>query len=153
MDFWVIQKSKVIPTVQAPIQRQAERGKNFTDPKRMLCLMPGLDPFVNSIGTVIVRRRSSSSGDSTTRMSSSSGGVKPPLQKRNSGSWLSRAACTPKYLWIRLALFERVLAGIIEHLVDNHEWVRLCRTCVGWQSTNILNTTIIFIYKYILFHL
>ena len=81
---------------------------------------------------ITLARRSSSSGDSTTRMLScssssnisSKGGVKPPLQKRNSGSWLSRSTNTPKFLWIRLALFERILAGIIEHLVDNHEYVK-----------------------------
>ncbi len=67
-------------------------------------------------------RRSSSSGDSITRMVSCGGpgGPKPTLQKRNSGSWLARSTSTPKYLWIRLALFERILPGIIEHLVENH---------------------------------
>lgn len=68
----------------------------------------------------LLPRRSSSSGDSITRMVSYGTGVKPTLQKRNSGSWLTRSSNTPKYLWIRLALFERILAGIIEHLVENH---------------------------------
>ncbi|XP_046443942.1 small G protein signaling modulator 1-like isoform X2 [Daphnia pulex] len=69
-------------------------------------------------------KRSSSSGDSITRMLSCGGtggsGIKPILQKRNSGSWLSKGTSTQKYLWIRLALFERILAGIIEHIVENH---------------------------------
>ena len=78
-------------------------------------------------------RRLSSSGDSASRISTSSGGIgssqRPPLQKHNSGSWLSGASSgggggrggnVPKYLWIRLALFERILAGIIEHIVENH---------------------------------
>jgi hypothetical protein len=47
-------------------------------------------------------------------------GIKPILQKRNSGSWLSKGTSAQKYLWIRLALFERILAGIIEHIVENH---------------------------------
>jgi RUN domain len=47
-------------------------------------------------------------------------GPKPPLQKRNSGSQIARTSA-PKYLWIRIALFERILVGIIEHLVDNHQ--------------------------------
>lgn len=64
-------------------------------------------------------RRSSSSGESTTRLLNNSlSQHRPPLQKRNSGSLISRT-CSPKYLWIRLALFERILSGIIEHLVEN----------------------------------
>ncbi|XP_032778431.1 small G protein signaling modulator 2 isoform X2 [Daphnia magna] len=69
-------------------------------------------------------KRSSSSGDSITRMLScggTGGGViKPVLQKRNSGSWLAKGTIAQKYLWIRLALFERSLAGIIEHIVESH---------------------------------
>ncbi len=93
-------------------------------------------------------RRSSSSGDSTTRMTTTtttttaavpaptppaSHSVPAPLQKRNSASLIGggggrggRAAPALKYLWIRLALFERILAGIIEHLVDNHKCVSIC---------------------------
>ncbi|KAJ2942782.1 hypothetical protein O0L34_g14969 [Tuta absoluta] len=46
---------------------------------------------------------------------------RPPLNKRGSGSLLSSSPPTPqsKYLWIRIALFERHLAKIIEHLVNN----------------------------------
>ncbi|VVC88810.1 unnamed protein product [Leptidea sinapis] len=44
---------------------------------------------------------------------------RPPLNKRGSGSLLSQPAPQAKYLWIRLALFERQLAKIIEHLVNN----------------------------------
>ncbi|XP_049879211.1 small G protein signaling modulator 2-like [Pectinophora gossypiella] len=46
---------------------------------------------------------------------------RPPLSKRGSGSLLSSAPPAPqsRYLWIRIALFERQLAKIIEHLVNN----------------------------------
>ncbi|CAH2093890.1 unnamed protein product [Euphydryas editha] len=44
---------------------------------------------------------------------------RPPLNKRGSGSLLSQPAPQSKYLWIRIALFERQLAKIIEHLVNN----------------------------------
>ncbi|CAG9138229.1 unnamed protein product [Plutella xylostella] len=40
---------------------------------------------------------------------------RPPLCKRGSGSLTTPPQ--PRYLWIRLALFERQLAKIIEHLV------------------------------------
>ncbi|XP_026805238.1 small G protein signaling modulator 2-like isoform X6 [Rhopalosiphum maidis] len=45
----------------------------------------------------------------------------PPLTKKNSaGSGLGPTSSTlPKYLWIRLALFEKLLAVIIDHLVQN----------------------------------
>ncbi|KAL7642157.1 UNVERIFIED_CONTAM: hypothetical protein RMT77_006717 [Armadillidium vulgare] len=55
------------------------------------------------------RRRSNSSGDSRSGMS------KPPLAKKNSGS----VTPLPKYLWIRIALFQKVLSRIIDHLVEN----------------------------------
>ncbi|XP_069998043.1 small G protein signaling modulator 2-like isoform X2 [Penaeus vannamei] len=54
-------------------------------------------------------RRSSGSGDSSSRLG------KPPLVKKNSGP----AAGSPRYLWIRVALFEKVLAKIIDYLVQN----------------------------------
>ncbi|XP_053617034.1 small G protein signaling modulator 2-like isoform X2 [Plodia interpunctella] len=44
---------------------------------------------------------------------------RPPLNKRGSGSLLSQAPPQSRYLWIRIALFERQLAKIIEHLVSN----------------------------------
>ncbi|XP_063896565.1 small G protein signaling modulator 2 isoform X2 [Helicoverpa armigera] len=44
---------------------------------------------------------------------------RPPLCKRGSGSLLSGSPPTSRYLWIRIALFERQLAKIIEHLVNN----------------------------------
>ncbi|XP_039752246.1 small G protein signaling modulator 2-like isoform X2 [Pararge aegeria] len=44
---------------------------------------------------------------------------RPPLCKRGSGSLLSQSPPQSKYLWIRIALFERQLAKIIEHLVNN----------------------------------
>ncbi|CAK1590328.1 unnamed protein product [Parnassius mnemosyne] len=44
---------------------------------------------------------------------------RPPLNKRGSGSLLSQPASQSRYLWIRIALFERQLAKIIEHLVNN----------------------------------
>ncbi|XP_022131103.2 small G protein signaling modulator 2 isoform X1 [Pieris rapae] len=45
---------------------------------------------------------------------------RPPLHKRGSGSLLgSQPPPTYRYLWIRIALFERQLAKIIEHLVNN----------------------------------
>lgn len=57
-------------------------------------------------------RRSSGSGDSTSRLG------KPPLVKKNSGS-MSGCVSPPRYLWIRVALFEKVLAKIIDYLVQN----------------------------------
>ncbi|CAG9559124.1 unnamed protein product [Danaus chrysippus] len=44
---------------------------------------------------------------------------RPPLNKRGSGSLLSQSPPQSKYLWIRIALFERQLSKIIEHLVNN----------------------------------
>ncbi|XP_068623673.1 small G protein signaling modulator 2-like [Battus philenor] len=44
---------------------------------------------------------------------------RPPLNKRGSGSLLSQPSSQSRYLWIRIALFERQLAKIIEHLVNN----------------------------------
>ena len=44
--------------------------------------------------------------------------MNPIPQKRN--SWVIKGASSQKYLWIRLALFERILAGIIETIVENH---------------------------------
>ncbi|KAL0266337.1 UNVERIFIED_CONTAM: hypothetical protein PYX00_008911 [Menopon gallinae] len=54
-------------------------------------------------------RRFSSSSDNCTRTN------KPPLNKNNSAS----SVAVPKYLWIRLALFEKYLSKIIDHLVQN----------------------------------
>ncbi|CAH2052131.1 unnamed protein product, partial [Iphiclides podalirius] len=44
---------------------------------------------------------------------------RPPLNKRGSGSLLSQPPSQSRYLWIRIALFERQLPKIIEHLVNN----------------------------------
>ncbi|XP_021705593.1 small G protein signaling modulator 2 isoform X2 [Aedes aegypti] len=60
-------------------------------------------------------KRSSSSSDST---------IKPPILKKGSShsvSTTSSAATPPvvKYLWIRLALYEKKLSRIIDHLVTN----------------------------------
>lgn len=70
-------------------------------------------------------RRSSSSGDSVNRTSGYQGTLtssvsvtKPPLQKNTSNVSLV-VSQTPKYLWIRLALFEKYLARIIDYLVQN----------------------------------
>ena len=66
-------------------------------------------------------RRSSSSGDSTSRPPNSG---KPPLQKKNSvsGVMTSTGTPSPRYLWIRLALFEKQLAIIIDYLVQNSRY-------------------------------
>ncbi|RZF42102.1 hypothetical protein LSTR_LSTR006695 [Laodelphax striatellus] len=69
-------------------------------------------------------RRSSSSGDSVNRpstqgtLTSSVSVTKPPLQKNSSSVGLT-VPQPPKYLWIRLALFEKHLAKIIGYLVLN----------------------------------
>uniref|UniRef100_A0A336LLF9 CSON010949 protein n=1 Tax=Culicoides sonorensis TaxID=179676 RepID=A0A336LLF9_CULSO len=60
-------------------------------------------------------KRSSSSSESLT---------KPPILKKNSSTGsvtnvLQPVSPTPKYLWIRLALFEKRLSRIIDHLVSN----------------------------------
>ncbi|XP_037033579.1 small G protein signaling modulator 1-like isoform X1 [Bradysia coprophila] len=58
-------------------------------------------------------KRSSSSGDSTS---------KPPILKKNSTNSMSTTSpptTTVKYLWIRLALYEKKLSRIIDHLVSN----------------------------------
>ncbi|XP_041971436.1 small G protein signaling modulator 2-like isoform X2 [Aricia agestis] len=44
---------------------------------------------------------------------------RPPLCKRGSGSLLPQSPPTARYLWIRIALFEKQLAKIIEYLVNN----------------------------------
>ncbi|XP_065201314.1 small G protein signaling modulator 2-like isoform X2 [Planococcus citri] len=71
-------------------------------------------------------RRSSSSSDSiiTTRsashtLSSSASLTRPSLNKKSSSSGGLAQVQLPRYLWIRLALFEKVLAKIIDHLVQN----------------------------------
>ncbi|XP_058455909.1 small G protein signaling modulator 1-like isoform X1 [Malaya genurostris] len=60
-------------------------------------------------------KRSSSSSDSTN---------KPPILKKNSSHSVSTTTPPPtlpvvKYLWIRLALYEKKLSRIIDHLVTN----------------------------------
>ncbi|EEB20263.1 run and tbc1 domain-containing protein, putative [Pediculus humanus corporis] len=64
---------------------------------------------VQELELVEPQKRSSSSTDNGSKP------AKPPLHKNNS------AGCVigPKYLWIRLALFEKQLAKIIDHLVQN----------------------------------
>ncbi|XP_023310315.1 small G protein signaling modulator 2-like [Anoplophora glabripennis] len=62
---------------------------------------------VQELENVDPNRRSSSSSDSLT---------KPTLKKNAS---LPNCAPLPKYLWIRLALFEKQLAKIIDYLVSN----------------------------------
>ncbi|XP_065582368.1 small G protein signaling modulator 2-like isoform X2 [Artemia franciscana] len=62
-------------------------------------------------------KRSSSSGDSTTKLSF---GAKPALQKRNSASLLSNSTTVhQRYVWIKIALFERKLTDIVDYLVQN----------------------------------
>ncbi|KAH1018204.1 hypothetical protein HUJ05_006016 [Dendroctonus ponderosae] len=61
---------------------------------------------VQELENVNVNRRSSSSSDSVT---------KPPLKKNFSFP----TSPLPRYLWIRLALFDKQLAKIIDHLVNN----------------------------------
>ncbi|XP_067015319.2 small G protein signaling modulator 2 [Anabrus simplex] len=75
-------------------------GKSF-EPAAVISRM------VQDIENTDPNRRSSSSSESTN---------KPPLQKKNSSGG---AASPPRYLWIRLALFEKQLARIIDHLVQN----------------------------------
>ncbi|KAK4301936.1 hypothetical protein Pmani_025945 [Petrolisthes manimaculis] len=58
-------------------------------------------------------RRSSGSGDSASRLS------KPPLVKKNSGSQVGSSP-PPRYLWIRVALIQKLLAKIIDYLVQNN---------------------------------
>lgn len=69
----------------------------------------------------VLIRRSSSSGDSTNRPPVTG---KPPLQKKNSAGGVMTPAGppSPRYLWIRLALFEKQLAIIIDYLVQNSRY-------------------------------
>ncbi|XP_066982127.1 small G protein signaling modulator 1-like isoform X2 [Macrobrachium rosenbergii] len=70
--------------------------------------------MVQDLEATDLGRRSSGSGDSASRLG------KPPLVKKNSGSMCSGSGgASPKYLWIRVALFEKVLAKIIDYLVQN----------------------------------
>ncbi|XP_031635811.1 small G protein signaling modulator 1-like isoform X2 [Contarinia nasturtii] len=59
-------------------------------------------------------KRSSSSSDSTS---------KPPILKKNSNTSITNNSSPPsptiKHLWIRLALYEKKLARIVDHLVTN----------------------------------
>ncbi|XP_024944502.1 small G protein signaling modulator 1 isoform X2 [Cephus cinctus] len=72
---------------------------------RMVQEMENMDPS---------NRKSSSSGDSTSKS------IPPPLLKKNSTGVLPQGHHhLPKYLWIRLALVEKQLAGIIDYLVEN----------------------------------
>lgn len=63
---------------------------------------------VQEIENTDPNRRSSSSGDSMS---------KPSLKKGNSVQ--SPSAPVVKYLWIRLALFDKQLAKIIDHLATH----------------------------------
>lgn len=83
-----------------------------------------ISQLVQDIENSEPNRRSSSSGDSTNRL------MKPQLTKKNSASGvltISNSSSTsllsppptPRYLWLRLALFEKQLAKIIDHLVQN----------------------------------
>ncbi|XP_037916963.1 small G protein signaling modulator 2-like isoform X2 [Hermetia illucens] len=70
---------------------------------------------VQDIENTDPNKRSSSSSDSTN---------KPPILKKNSSNSVTTVSGPPaqptvKYLWIRLALYEKRLAKIIEHLVTN----------------------------------
>ncbi|KAJ8981940.1 hypothetical protein NQ317_002112 [Molorchus minor] len=55
--------------------------------------------------------------DPTRRSSSSSDSLTKPTLKKNAS--LPNVTPLPKYLWIRLSLFEKQLAKIIDHLVSN----------------------------------
>lgn len=57
----------------------------------------------------LLKRKSCSSADNGTRPN------KPPLHKNNSAG----SVAAPKYLWIRLALFDKQLSKIIDHLVQH----------------------------------
>lgn len=63
----------------------------------------------------------------------------PPLTKKNSaGSGLGPTSITlPKYLWIRLALFEKLLAVIIDHLVQNCRSITKLFYCIKKLLLNI----------------
>lgn len=85
--------------------------------------------------TLVLYRRSSSSSDSiiTTRsashtLSSSASLTRPSLNKKSSSSGGLAQVQLPRYLWIRLALFEKVLAKIIDHLVQNSRYVSFIRS-------------------------
>lgn len=58
-------------------------------------------------------RRSASSSDSTNKIR-----LKPEKRQASSPSLNSQQA-NPRFLWIRLALFEKKLAKIVDHLVQN----------------------------------
>ncbi|KAK7066559.1 Small G protein signaling modulator 2 [Halocaridina rubra] len=77
--------------------------------------MDGVRAMLKEGGVTALEWRSSGSGDSTSRLG------KPPLVKKNSGSMCGSSGCvaSSKYLWIRVALFEKVLAKIIDYLVQN----------------------------------
>ncbi|CAL4063725.1 unnamed protein product, partial [Meganyctiphanes norvegica] len=79
-------------------------GKTYDPASHVSRIVTDLEQASENTG-----RRSSSSSDSSNRL------VKPPLVKKNSGG----VGTSTRYLWIRVALFEKVLAKIIDYLVQN----------------------------------
>uniref|UniRef100_A0A8D8Q3K9 Small G protein signaling modulator 1 n=1 Tax=Cacopsylla melanoneura TaxID=428564 RepID=A0A8D8Q3K9_9HEMI len=87
-------------------------------------LLHKIGKYFEPAGLISQKVQELEGGESNRRLSSSGEQSKlrekPPLLKKTSSSGSNAApAPLPKNLWIRLALFERVLASIIDYLVQN----------------------------------
>ncbi|XP_054711478.1 small G protein signaling modulator 1-like [Uloborus diversus] len=70
---------------------------------------------VAEIENIDPNKRSASSSDSTSKILR----PKPEKQRQISSPSLIQSPASPRFLWIRLALFEKKLARIVDHLVQN----------------------------------
>ncbi|XP_035206832.1 small G protein signaling modulator 1-like, partial [Stegodyphus dumicola] len=87
----------------ALLQKLSKNYEPAAEIARMVAEIENIDP----------NKRSASSSDSTNKIR-----LKPEKRQASSPS-LNPAQLNPRFLWIRLALFEKKLAKIVDHLVQN----------------------------------
>ncbi|GIX93343.1 small G protein signaling modulator 1 [Caerostris extrusa] len=87
----------------ALLQKLSKNYEEAAEIAKMVAEMENIDP----------NKRSASSSDSTNKLR-----LKPEKRQSSSPS-LNQAQSNPRFLWIRLALFEKKLAKIVDHLVHN----------------------------------
>ncbi|XP_071033938.1 small G protein signaling modulator 1 [Parasteatoda tepidariorum] len=87
----------------ALLQKLSKNYEEAAEIARMVAEVENIDP----------NKRSASSSDSTNKIR-----LKPEKRQASSPS-LNPTQPNPRYLWIRLALFEKKLAKIVDHLVQN----------------------------------
>ncbi|GFY12161.1 small G protein signaling modulator 2 [Trichonephila clavipes] len=87
----------------ALLQKLSKNYEEAAEIARMVAEIENIDP----------NKRSASSSDSTNKLR-----LKPEKRQSSSPS-LNQSQPNPRFLWIRLALFEKKLAKIVDHLVHN----------------------------------